>query len=106
MEEELNVIEARDLLKSDKNVRLIDVRTSDEFERGAIKGSINIPLSRVSQEIPDLDFRNINILVCADGSQSQNALQLFTACGFKAHFIRGGLKDWAMIVEPSLADKL
>ncbi len=106
MEEELNVLEARDLIKSGKQIRLIDVRTAAEFEKASIEGSVNLPLHNLSQEIPGMGTRSINILICADGSQSKNALQLFTACGFNAHFIRGGLKDWAMIVDPSMADKL
>ncbi len=97
MESEITVIDARDMLKTN-SVRLIDVRSSDQFEKKNIPGSINIPLSKVSQEIPKLETKKMTLLVCNDGSLSVQALKIFEACGFKAHVIRGGLFDWGQII--------
>ncbi|MCP4756258.1 MAG: rhodanese-like domain-containing protein [Proteobacteria bacterium] len=105
METELNVIEARDLIKSSeggKNLQLIDVRSQEMFEKLSLPGFINIPLSEVSRKISDLDGKKKTLILCKDGRQSYQALKLLEACGYSALVIRGGLDDWKEIIDPSL----
>ena len=97
MDTEVNVIEARDMLNSNKS-QLIDVRSAEQFENKAIPGSINIPLSRISQELPNLDAKRTTMLICEDGALSMQALKLLEACKFKAMVVRGGLRDWEQVI--------
>ncbi len=97
MDTEKNVIEARDMLALN-TVQLIDVRSQEQFEKKNIPSAANIPLSRISQEIPQMDTKKTTLLICNDGSLSIQALKIFEACGYNAYVIRGGLNDWEKII--------
>ncbi len=80
-----------------KGIILIDVRTSHEFSRGHIKGSINMPLTELSVtirgEVPD---KNTTIIVyCLSGSRSAQAADLLLKKGYKNVFsMTSGLLAW------------
>ncbi len=97
MDREKNVIEARDLLQA-KKIELIDVRSKEQFEKKNIEGSVNIPLSLISQKMENLDTKTVYLLICNDGALSNQALKIFEACQFKAYIVRGGLKDWKRVI--------
>ena len=98
MEKEITVIEARDLLESEKESQFIDVRSNEAFEAYSIPGFINIPLSKLSQEIPNLDTKKRTIIVCNDGTLSRQAQKLLESCGINAIIVRGGHTDWKQII--------
>lgn len=76
---------------------LLDVRTPGEFAKGAIEGSVNIPVdelsSRISAEFPD---KNRTIYVyCLSGSRSDYAVALLLQMGYTAVFsMTSGLLMW------------
>ena len=98
-EKEITVIEARDLIKSEKDLQLIDVRSAEAFAEYALPGFINIPLSRLSQEIPNLDGKKQTLIICNDGILSYQALKLLESCDINAKVIRGGHIDWKKIIQ-------
>ncbi|MBU2512053.1 rhodanese-like domain-containing protein [bacterium] len=98
MEKEITVIEARDLIQAEKDLQLIDVRSQEAFEAEALQGFINIPLSKLSQEIPNLDSRRRTLIICSDGDLSFQALKLLESCGINGQVIRGGYSDWKKII--------
>ncbi len=98
MEKEITVIEARDLIKSHKELQLIDVRSKDAFSSYSLEGFINIPLNKLGQEIPNLDGKKRTLIICSDGSQSLEALKLLESCGISAQVVRGGHADWKKII--------
>lgn len=100
MEKEITVIEARDLIEEEDDLQLIDVRSKEAFEAGALEGFINIPLSKLSQEIPNLDGKKRTLIICSDGSISFQALKLLESCSIvNAQVIRGGYTDWKKIIQ-------
>jgi len=100
-EKEVTVIEARDLMKSEKDLQLIDVRSAEAFEEYSLPGFINIPLSKLSQEIPNLDGKKLTLIVCNDSNLSYQALKLLESCDINAKVIRGGHNDWKRIIQNS-----
>ncbi len=102
MEKEITVIEARDMIKNEGNLQLIDLRPSVEFERGAVDGFINVPLNELSLKIPQLEGGKTTLLLCSDGSQSYQGQMLLEVTGFKVQVIRGGIRDWVKIINPSI----
>lgn len=108
METELTVIEARDLIKSSETntLQLLDVRTRSVFENESLPGFINIPVNELSRKIDQLDGKRRTLLLCKDGSQSQQAMKLLESCGFNVQVIRGGLDDWKKIIETPLAEEV
>ncbi len=102
MEKEITVIEARDIIKSGEVLQLIDVRSQEAFEDFSLPGFFNVPLNKISQEIPNLDSRKRTLLMCQDGSQSSQALTLLESCGINAQVVRGGHNDWKRIISTPL----
>ena len=101
MEKEITVIEARDLIQAEEDLQLLDVRTEESFESDSLPGFVNVPLNSISRSISDLDGRKRTLILCKDGSQSHEALKLLESVGFNAQVIRGGLKDWKRVINPS-----
>ncbi|HEX8039686.1 MAG TPA: rhodanese-like domain-containing protein [Chryseosolibacter sp.] len=71
----------RQLLK--EGGKIVDVRTTQEFSAGHIKGSINIPLHQLSSGIPRLDRKKAVILCCASGRRSGAARKILFAKGYE-----------------------
>lgn len=105
MELEINVIDARDLIRRDektKKLQLIDVRSKEAFKESAIPGFKNIPLSEISRKISSIDGKKTTLIICTDGSMSKKAQVLLESCGYTATIIRGGMNDWRAIINPEI----
>ena len=79
------------------NTVVVDVRESDEFSKGHIEGAINLPLSKMKDQISVLEnYKNNQMLiVCQDGTRSATAGKMATKAGLKDVFvITGGMGSW------------
>lgn len=65
-----------------RGAQLVDVRNPGEHERGALPGSVNIPLPLIQQALKQLDRQTPVLLYCNSGQRSGMAKQLLEACGF------------------------
>ncbi len=82
-------------LASDAPPLLIDVRTPSEWGAAKIEGSVNVPLSRVNEELERLDRDRPTIVYCASGYRSAIAASLLQRSGFTRVFdLVGGLPAW------------
>jgi rhodanese-related sulfurtransferase len=70
---------------------LIDVRLEDEFRRGAIRGSVNMPLYLLRLKAASLDPKRKYIVYCETGSRSCAAAFLLSQRGLDVYVLRGGL---------------
>ena len=77
-----------------KGAQIVDVRTPIEFGDGHIKGSINIPLDKLQQNLNKLKKEKTVITCCASGIRSASAKQVLTANGFLEVYNGGG---WASL---------
>ena len=68
---QVNVDKVRELVE--KNSFIIDVREAYEYERGHIKGAINIPLSELRERIDEIPRDKPVYLHCRTGQRSYNA---------------------------------
>ncbi|MEZ5165543.1 MAG: ThiF family adenylyltransferase [Acidimicrobiales bacterium] len=76
---------------------LLDVREPDEYEQGAIPGSIHIPRgqleSNIENRVPDRDTRLV--VMCAGGVRSAFAVQTLEQLGYaNAVSMDGGFNKW------------
>ncbi|MCG2610629.1 rhodanese-like domain-containing protein [Flavobacterium sp. SM15] len=72
-----------------KNAVILDVRTSEEFASGHIKGSKNIPLDMLSSEIENIQKLNQPVIACCrSGMRSAQATALLKKNGIET--INGG----------------
>ncbi|MBP9188111.1 MAG: rhodanese-like domain-containing protein [Chitinophagales bacterium] len=68
---------------------IVDVRTKQEFNSGHIKGSINIPLDVLGNNLKKLDKNKSVITCCASGMRSASAKGILKSKGYTA-FNGGG----------------
>ena len=62
---------------------ILDVRTSGEFSTGHIKGSVNIPVDKLSSNLSKLKAKNKPIITCcASGMRSASAKGFLKSNGF------------------------
>jgi 3-mercaptopyruvate sulfurtransferase SseA len=52
------------------SIMLIDVRDKDEFDKGTIKGAVNIPVDNLEAKIPSLPADKPVVFVCGTGARS------------------------------------
>ena len=70
--------------------QIIDVRTPDEYRGGHIKGSVNIPLDRLQQNLTKIKKDKPVIICCASGMRSASAKSILQTNGYTEVFNGGG----------------
>jgi CRP-like cAMP-binding protein len=70
---------------------LIDVRLESEHRQACIKGSLNIPLVRLRQQVAALDRNRKYIVYCDTGRRSAAAAFLMSERGFDVVMLRDGI---------------
>ena len=77
---------------------ILDVRTSEEFESGYIKGALNMDIREGSDfvaSIETLDKSKSYFVYCRSGARSWQACQLMSQLGFSAVYnLDGGVLAW------------
>jgi rhodanese-related sulfurtransferase len=81
------------------SLRLLDVRTSSEFENARIAGAVNVPLSQLKRHRADivsgLDGDRV-VVLCQSGPRSEQASKLLAEQGYTgAVVLKGGVNAWA-----------
>lgn len=76
--------EAEQMLKEDRKIVLVDVRSEEDYEQGHRKGSINVPLQTLFRNpyCVRADRAAILFLYCEKGCQSRIAAQLLAQAGY------------------------
>ncbi|MEX6689428.1 DUF2892 domain-containing protein [Danxiaibacter flavus] len=74
-----------------QNAIIVDVRQPNEYNLGHIEGSINMPLSELSEQITTLKGKTV-VVCCASGARSAVAKKILSAKGIKT-FNGGGWKN-------------
>ncbi len=85
------------MLKTDKSVQLIDVRTPGEFAEGHIEGALNHDFyaADFAQKIARLDKSRPVMVYCAAGGRSASATGQLKKLGFaKVYDLDGGMGAW------------
>jgi rhodanese-related sulfurtransferase len=93
MAEDLSPARVAELLRD--GAQLVDVRELYERDAGRIPGdSAHIELDRLTDEAGSIDRERTVVFYCRSGSRSALAAQAFSAAGYDAHNLDGGLKAW------------
>jgi rhodanese-related sulfurtransferase len=103
MAEDLSPARVAELLRD--GAQLVDVREPYERDAGRIPGdSAHIELDRLTAEAGSIDRERTVVFYCRSGSRSALAAQAFSAAGYDAHNLDGGLKAWVadgLPIEPA-----
>lgn len=78
---QVRVHDIRELLQSE--AKIIDVRERVEYNRGHIKGTLNIPFSEIRDRINELSKDDTFYIHCRTGQRSYNVVLLLQQLGFK-----------------------
>ena len=93
---QISMKEAAELMETQEDFILLDVRTEEEFAEQHIPGAICIPNEKIgTEEIPQLPDREQLILVyCRSGNRSKQASQKLAELGYSKVVECGGIQDW------------
>lgn len=73
---------------------IVDVRTPEEFNMGAVPGAVNVPLDDIGSYVESLGEKGRKITVyCASGARSAYAVRMLQQVGFSNVHNGGGLMD-------------
>jgi CRP-like cAMP-binding protein len=86
----VSVEEASALVKG--GARILDVRSPAEFKQGSLRGSVNIPVDALREQLPKLPKDVRYITCCRTGNLSQVAAFLMRQRGYDAVVLKGGLQ--------------
>ena len=92
-------------LKPSEDTLFVDVRESEEWQKGHINNAINLPLSHLPYAADRLkreDKSKIVIVYCQKGNRSRTAMAFFQQQGFKkVYHLAGGLDNWFQLIKAS-----
>ena len=71
----------------------VDVRTPDEYAHDALEDSVNIPLSCLRDELPELIFNSKYIICCDTGRRSESAGFMLSHKGLDVYVLEGGIPN-------------
>ena len=101
MYQQITPQKAKEIMDSEENIIILDVREQDEFDEGHIKGAILLSYteteSRAEELLPD---KNQQILVyCRSGRRSKIASETLAKLGYTNVKEFGGIIDWPYEIE-------
>ena len=62
---------------------LVDVRSTQEFADGSVKGALNIPLDKVKSQLSKFKDKESIIVLCRSGNRSSMARTILKQIGIK-----------------------
>lgn len=94
--EEIDVAELKMRLASDEKIRLIDVRSQQEWDQGIIENGEFIPMETIPARLNEFDNDVTNVIYCRSGVRSAHVcMYLAEQVDVKAINLRGGIIAWA-----------
>lgn len=76
----------------DEGAYLVDVRTPQEYAQSKVKGSVNIPLDSILNQLAKFKDRKHIIVFCRSGNRSSQAKSILERSGF-SNVVNGGTLD-------------
>ena len=95
--------ELADALKNDKSMRLVDVRSREEYEAVHIEGSLLLSQDSMRQIMSDGSNTRPLVVVDHQGKQGLDAAAYFMGHGLQnVRCLRGGIDAWAREVDKDM----
>ena len=88
--------ELRQLRLEDPRTRILDVRTTSEFESVHIPGSFNVPLDQLAEHVDQVaELDHPVVLVCLSGNRAAQAQEKLNSAGkTNLRVLEGGIGAW------------
>ena len=93
----VSIAQAKELIKTNKDLLILDTRSKAEYRTGHIEGAVIIPYNKLEMNLDELDgYEDKPILVyCLTGSRSAVAVNTLIENGFnKIYHMNKGYTKW------------
>lgn len=93
---EIGYNKLKELVRTNNNIQIVDIRSPQEFEENRIRYAINIPLYDLEKYAENV-LQNKNQLIvvyCQFGARSKMAYQILTSKGYtNVYSLKGGIES-------------
>lgn len=88
--------QAREIMQSEPDAVVLDVRTQEEYDTGHIEGALLIPDTDVAGKAPELlpDKEATILVYCRSGRRSADAAKTLSDMGYTSVYDFGGIITW------------
>ena len=88
--------QAKEIMDSQEDYIILDVRTQDEFDESRIPGAILIPHNEITEKAEDLltNKDQLILVYCRSGRRSKLAAEALVELGYNNIKEFGGIIDW------------
>ena len=95
--------EAMQMMKTEQNYLIVDVRTKEEYNKKHIPGAVLVPIADIRDgKLDSLPDKNQKLFVyCWTGRRAEDASELLSSRGYQNVYEIGGLVDWTGEIEGS-----
>ena len=85
-----------ELQQQNNSVKLIDIRTSEEYEKMHVPGAVNMPAETIAGNSTKFTESDTIVCICNKGQErSQNAAETITTMGFtNVFYLENGTVGW------------
>jgi rhodanese-related sulfurtransferase len=93
--------EAKEIMDTQEDYIILDVREQDEFDQGHIPGAILIPYTQIDRKAEDMlpDLDQLILVYCRSGRRSKIAAEALVELGYTNIKEFGGILDWPYEIE-------
>jgi len=92
---DVNVSVAKQMIDSNPNLVILDVRTRAEYDSGHLKNATLIPVTELANRLGELNKDKEILVYCMSGGRSVTASQMLVDNGFsKVYNMLGGITAW------------
>lgn len=94
--ENISAEQAMNIMKSDAECVIVDVRTQEEYDEGHIRNALLIPVDEIEQGAQDLlhDREQTVLVYCRSGARASTACGKLVKMGYQHVYNFGGIIDW------------
>jgi len=95
--QDVTPVDAQKLLAENKNVRVLDVRTPEEYAEGHIAGAVNVDFKSAdfAEKLAKLDKDKAYVLHCRSGNRSGKSLPILKQQSFGTiYHLNKGFNAW------------
>jgi adenylyltransferase/sulfurtransferase len=101
---EVTVQELKAELDAGRPLVVVDVREPHEWEIVHLESATLIPLGSLPDRLGELDGHAEIVTHCHHGARSMKALEILRGAGYsRVRSLKGGIDEWAAVVDPTLA---
>ena len=91
----ITAVEAQEMMETETDYIILDVRTEDEYNTGHVPKAICLPYDAINKETTS-DFKTDQLILvyCRSGNRSKKACASLSDLGFTNVVDFGGIGDW------------